>query len=123
MSRGGRARRVVTPPIDIFEDETGLVLVAGMPGVSGQTADIQMEESRLTIFGRLDLELPSDATCVHEEFAIADSLRSFILSDDIDHDAIDAEFAAGVLTIRLPKGQRPAARKIAIRTRPDGEAG
>ena len=107
---------VITPPIDIFEDEEGLVLVADLPGVSTETADIQMEESRLSLFGRLNIDLPEDAVPVHEEFALADFLRSFILSDNIDHERIDATLAGGVLTIRLPRAERPKARRIAIGT-------
>ena len=116
VERPTESQPVVTPPIDIFEDETGLVLVADLPGVSGQTADIQMEESRLSLFGRLDLALPEDAVVVHQEFAVADFLRSFILSDNIDHERIDAKLADGVLTIRLPRTERPKARKIAVST-------
>lgn len=122
MRKDAAIRRVVTPPIDIFEEPQGLVLVADLPGVSGETADVQMEESRLTLFGRLDVALPENAICLHEEFAVADYLRSFILSDDIDHDAIDAQLNAGVLTVRLPRAERRQARKIAIRTSSDEAA-
>lgn len=108
---------VVLPPIDIYEDENGLVLIADLPGVSGETADVQMEESRLSIFGRLTGGLPDDAVVVHQEFALVDFLRSFILSDNIDHERIDASLEKGVLTIRLPRTERPAARRIAVRTK------
>ena len=115
----GAAQRLVTPPIDIFEDADGLSLVADLPGVSRQTAEIQMEESRLTLFGKLDFELPEDAVSVHEEFAVANFFRSFILSENIDHEQIDAELADGVLTVRLPRATRPAPRRIQIGTPDD----
>ena len=109
-------RPLVTPPIDIFEDTAGLVLMADLPGVSGETADIQMEDSRLSLFGRIDADLPEDAAPVHEEFAVADFLRSFILSDQLDHDRIDASLSSGVLTVRLPRAERSEPRRIAIKS-------
>lgn len=121
MSREAAAIPVVTPPIDIFEEAEGLVLVADLPGVSGQTAEIQMEESRLSLFGRLGFEIPSDAVPVHTEFAVADFLRSFILSENIDHDRIDAKLASGVLEIRLPRAERPQPRRIQITTPESGD--
>ena len=113
---GPQLRPLVTPPIDIFEDVAGLVLMADLPGVSSETADIQMEDSRLSLFGRIEADLPNDAAPVHEEFAVADFLRSFILSDQLDHDRIDASLASGVLTVRLPRSERSEPRRIAIKT-------
>ena len=110
-------RPLVTPPIDIFEDEAGLVLIADLPGVSSQTADIQMEDSRLSLFGRLEADLPKDAVPLHEEFAVADFLRSFILSDQLDHDRIEANLTSGVLTIRLPRAERSQPRRIEINSK------
>ena len=109
-----QARRVVVPPIDIYEDDDGLVLTADLPGVTSETADIQMEDSRLSLFGRLRTGLPEDAVPLHEEFAVADFLRSFILGDHIDHDAIDARLVAGELTLRLPRAGRSVSRRIPV---------
>ena len=42
--------------------------------------------------------------------------RAFALSDEIDRDKIDASFADGLVTIRLPKATSAQTRKIEIRT-------
>ena len=109
-------RPVVTPPIDIFDGGKGLVLVADLPGVSGETVDVQVHDSRLSLFGRLETELPTDAVPVHEEFAVADFLRSFILGERIDHDAIGAAMSDGVLTIELPRAEPTQPRSSPIAT-------
>ena len=40
--------------------------------------------------------------------------RSFSLPETVDDEAIEANLADGVLTVRLPKKEAPTARKIAV---------
>ena len=108
-------RPAVVPPIDIYESDEGLVLVADLPGVSGDTVDVQVQDNKLTLFGRLAGEVPDDAQPLHREFIEADFLRSFILSDDVDHDRIEAAISGGVLTVKLPRVERAKPRKIDVR--------
>jgi len=109
-------RQIFTPPIDIFETEDGLVLLADLPGVTGETLELQIQDNKLTLFGRVKSLAPGDAPIVHREYEIGDYLRSFILSDDVDHKRITANFNHGVLKIVLPKAPRTAPRKIEVTT-------
>ena len=109
-------RPLVMPPIDIFETAEGLTLVADLPGVSGDGVDVQVQDSKLTIYGRAADAVPEDAVAVHREFPEADFLRSFILSDDVDHERIEASLNAGVLTVSLPRTPRSKPRKINVAT-------
>lgn len=109
-------RPLVMPPIDIFETAEGLTLVADVPGVSGEGVDVQVQDSKLTLYGRAAASVPEDAVAVHREFPEADFLRSFILSDDVDHDRIEASLNAGVLTVTLPRTPRSKPRKIDVST-------
>lgn len=108
-------RPAVVPPIDIFDSGDGLILVADLPGVSGETVDVQVQDNKLTLFGRLAGEVPDDAEPLHREFLEADFLRSFILSDDVDHERIEAAMSGGVLTVKLPRVERAKPRKIDVR--------
>lgn len=110
-----RQRPAVVPPIDIYDSGEGLVLVADLPGVSGDTVDVQVQDNKLTLFGRLVGAVPEDAQPIHREFLEADFLRSFILSDDVDHDRIEASMSGGVLTVKLPRVERAKPRKIDVR--------
>ena len=101
----GRQRYVFTPPIDIYETDEGLVLHADLPGVTVKTLDLQVQDNRLTLFGRVAPLVDADAHTVHQEYEVGDFLRSFILSDDVDHDRIRAGLNNGVLRIVLPKAQ------------------
>lgn len=107
---------VRTPPIDIFETEDGLVLRADLPGVAADGLDLQVQDNRLTLFGRVRSAAPQDARLLHQEYHIGDFLRSFILSDDVDHERIAARLNNGVLEVLLPRTPRAKPRRISVQT-------
>ena len=109
-------RLLFNPPIDIYETEEGLVLYADLPGVSSEGLDLQVQDNRLTLFGRVhDRELDQDGL-IHQEYQVGDFLRSFILSDEVDHSRIEARLVNGVLRIELPKAPRAKPRRIDVTT-------
>ncbi|MFH2002256.1 MAG: Hsp20/alpha crystallin family protein [Planctomycetota bacterium] len=104
--------RYLTPAVDIYETNNGLCVVADMPGVSREDLNIQVEEGILTIQGRTSLsgrKLPTS-----EEYKLFNYFRQFELSDDVDHEHIQAELKNGVLTLSLPKSERAKPRRIDI---------
>jgi len=109
-------RWVRTPPIDIFETDKGLMLRADLPGVTPDGLDLQVQDNRLTLFGRVDFPASTDADLIHQEYHVGDFLRSFILSDDVDHEKISAKLTNGVLEVLLPRVARAQPRKISIQT-------
>jgi HSP20 family molecular chaperone IbpA len=109
-------RLVFTPPIDIFENDVGLVLRADLPGVSSETLDLQIQDNKLTLFGRVTHPHPENATLIHQEYKVGDYLRSFILSDQVDYENINAKLTNGVLEIVLPKAPQTQPRKIQVKT-------
>ena len=109
------ARVVCAPLIDIYEYDGGLVLEADLPGVPAENLDLQVQDNKLTLFGRV-LPLGSEeCRLVHQEFRVADYVRSFILSDDVDHEQISATLQDGVLRVTLPRAPKPEPRRIQIR--------
>lgn len=107
---------VFTPPIDIYETANGLVLEADLPGVTSETLELQVQDNKLTLFGRVECPLPDKARLVHQEYAVGHYLRSFILSDDVDHERISARLTNGVLEVVLPRIAQSEPRRIQIRT-------
>lgn len=110
---GGRSM-LLNPPIDIHESDSGLVLEADLPGVSLETLDLQVEDNKLTLFGRVKPSLPEDARIVHQEYHVGDFLRSFILSDNVDHERITARLTNGVLRVELPRAEQTRPRRIEV---------
>ena len=109
-------RFVCTPPIDIFDNGEGLVLRADLPGVSGETLELQVQDNKLTLFGRVAAQAPEDANLIHQEYRVGDYLRSFILSEDVDHERISAKLLNGVLEVKLPRAPQAEPRKIQVKT-------
>lgn len=107
-------RAVYTPPIDIYESLQGLVLTADLPGVRLDTLDVQVQDNRLTLFGRVAPFIPVEAKLLHQEFEVGDFLRSFILSDEVDHERISAKLNHGVLEVVLPKAPKASPRRIQV---------
>ena len=106
---------VCTPPIDIFETPEGLVLRADLPGVTAETLDLQVQDNKLTLLGRVASQAPAGATLIHQEYHVGDFVRSFILSDDVDHERISAKISNGVLDLLLPRIAKAEPRKIQVR--------
>lgn len=109
-------RYVFIPPIDIYETEEGLVLRADLPGVTIDMLDLQVQDNKLTLFGRVVPGLPENARLVHQEYAVGDFLRSFILSDQVDHERITAKLSHGVLEVVLPQAPKAVPRRIQVNT-------
>lgn len=107
---------VFTPPIDIFETPDGLVLLADLPGVSIESLELQVQDNRLTLFGKVNPDLPPDARLIHQEYAVGHFLRSFILSDEVDHERITARLNRGVLEVVLPQLRKTEPRRIHVTT-------
>jgi HSP20 family molecular chaperone IbpA len=107
---------VFTPPIDIFETDDGLVLLADLPGVTAETLELQVQDNKLTLFGRVAPQSPDSARLMHREYQVGHFLRSFILSDEVDHERISAKLNHGVLEVMLPRIKRGEPRRIQVAT-------
>lgn len=107
---------VFTPPIDIFETPEGLVLLADLPGVTIESLELQVQDNKLTLFGKVKFDLPPDARLIHQEYTVGHFLRSFILSDEVDHDRIVARLNQGVLEVVLPQLRKSEPRRIQVTT-------
>jgi HSP20 family protein len=111
-------RYLCKPLIDIYEIDEGLVLHADLPGVSIKSLDLQVQDNKLTLFGRVNTVVPPEARPLHQEYVVADFVRSFILSDEVDHEQISASMTNGVLKVILPKAARAKPRRIEVNADP-----
>ncbi len=105
--------RYVAPPVDIFETEDAIVVIADLPSVGKEDVDIRVEDSILTIRGKATYSPPADL--LREEFSLDGYFRQFQLSDEVDQEKISAETKNGVLTIHLPKAEKSKPRQIKVK--------
>lgn len=93
----------VTPAVDIFENEEGLLLLTDLPGVPRDAIELNVDKGVLSLSaidarrGRL-------------------YRRGFSLPDVIDPAGVGAELKDGVLTVRLRKREDMKPRRIEIQS-------
>ena len=105
----------IRPPVDILEAH-GIMVVAEMPGVSKDRLNVHADRNSLTIEGDAVVEMPKGMEAIHADVQSTHYSRSFVLSGELEADAIDAKLKDGVLTIRIPKRREFPPRKIEVRT-------
>jgi len=111
------------PPVDIYETDGEVVLVAELPGMDEKDIDIEVKENVLTLKGERRMEKSVKEEGYHRvERAYGPFSRAFTLPQSIQHDKISAGYTKGVLEIRMPKSVKAKAHQIKIETKePGGE--
>jgi HSP20 family protein len=109
-------RPAFVPRVDIYETETGLVVVADLPGVSPEGLEVTLEKRVLSIYGRVEEDVPEGYSQAYREYAIGDFERQFTLSGDFDINGIEANLKYGVLHLAIPRAPEAAAKRIEVRS-------
>lgn len=107
-------QRAVLPAVDVFEDESGITLLADMPGVSKDSLELKMEGETLLIEGSVQTPMSDGLEAVYAEVRIPRYRRSFTLSRELDTTRIDANLKNGVLTLRMPKQAHAQPQRINV---------
>ena len=111
-----RSGRYYRPNVDILEQADELIVLADMPGASGDAIDIHFEDGNLTIHAKVEARQDEKTEYLVREYGVGDFYRTFRISEAIDASKITAEYADGVLTLHLPKAEEAKPRKIAVKT-------
>jgi len=101
-----------SPAVDIYGNETELVLLADMPGVTSEQVEIDLREGILTILGRVDRQDAGEDLLT--EYQTGNYFRSFRVTDMIDQNRITASMSDGVLKLVMPKAEKAVPKKIPI---------
>lgn len=115
-SRCRQSRAVFRPAVDIVETEDAVTVLADVPGVDEQTADVSLEKHLLTIKGTVEPVEVEGETLTYSEYGIGDFERTFTLSDEIAREGVEAIVRDGVLRVRLPKTKQATTQKIPVGT-------
>jgi HSP20 family protein len=105
-----------TPSCDIFETEKELVLKFELPEVARENVKVTMEGHVLTLRGERKFEEETDRDNYHRvERHYGEFMRSFNVPMFVDATKINAEFKAGVLTVKLPKLDGGGTKQIDVK--------
>jgi HSP20 family protein len=104
------------PPVDIFEDQDGLKMIAELPGVRPEDVRLSIENGVLTIRGEKKQVAEEESERVHRyERSYGAFERTFTLPTTVDADRIEARCENGLLTVRLPKVEKAKPREIEVK--------
>lgn len=107
-------RRAFSPPVDVYENQDEILIVADLPGVSSEDVSLEVEKDTLTLTAKG--KAPQEAARpVALEFAAVDYQRSFRLPPGVDASRIAAETHRGTLLVRLPKVEEAKPRKVLVK--------
>lgn len=111
------------PAVDVREEEKSLAIDVELPGIKPEEVTIDVENGVLTLSGekRAEREEKEKGRYHMVERTYGSFLRSFQLPPGVDESQIKAEFADGLLTIRIPKTALPQPRRIEIATKEEKE--
>lgn len=115
---GDYSPRRYTPSVEVVDDGKSIKITAELPGMSKDDVTLQLEDNVLTISGEKKHEQESkDDGVFRTERYYGYFHRAIPLPEEIDHNAVDAEFKKGVLTVRLPKlaPEKPRGKRIEVK--------
>jgi HSP20 family molecular chaperone IbpA len=110
-----RAGKVYAPGVDIIEKKDEIVLLADMPGVQEKSVDVTVEKNVLTIYGKVESQVPEGCCLASSEYETGDYERSFTLTGEVERERIQATLKDGVLRLVLPKAETWKTKKIDVK--------
>jgi HSP20 family protein len=103
-----------SPPVDIEETEDAWVVEAEVPGVKRDDVHVELRDNELRISGEVKERERVGILRRRTRRTGAFEYR-VTLPVDADPDSIEASLDGGVLTVRIPKGDRNRPREIKVK--------
>ncbi|MFW6720698.1 Hsp20/alpha crystallin family protein [Streptomyces sp. MAR4 CNY-716] len=102
-------------PMDAYRDGDEYLVTFDIPGVTADAIDIDVERNMLTVRAeRRPVAKSEDVQMELSERPLGVFSRQIMLADTLDTERIQADYDAGVLTLRIPIAERAKPRKISI---------
>ncbi|KPI20535.1 heat shock protein Hsp20 [Actinobacteria bacterium OV450] len=102
-------------PMDAYREGDEYVIAFDLPGVSTEAIDIDVERNMLRVKAERRPTANSDTVQMElTERPLGVFSRQIVLADTLDTERIQADYEAGVLTLRIPIAERAKPRKISI---------
>ncbi len=114
QERREREQPALRPPVDVYEDATGITLYADLPGVPRDKLELRVDGDQLTLEADVVLPVPQGMQASYAEVQLSRYRRAFTLSKELDAEKVSAELANGVLKLRIPKAEHAQPRKIQV---------
>jgi HSP20 family protein len=111
----GEGASAWTPALDVIESKEAVLLQLDRPGLKAEQVEIEVHEGVLTVKGERRFENRVEEGRHHRlERSYGHFQRSLVLPKAVKADEITADFADGVLEIRVPKADEATPRRITV---------
>ncbi|MGW3680159.1 Hsp20/alpha crystallin family protein [Streptomyces prasinus] len=102
-------------PMDAYREGDEYVVALDLPGVSKDAIEIDVERNMLTVKAeRRPVAKAGDVRMELSERPLGVFSRQVVLADTLDTEHIEADYDAGVLTLRIPIAERAKRRRISV---------
>jgi len=111
---GGRSN--VYPAVNLWANETELVLTAEIPGLDPEKLDLTVNPTSISLKGTRELPEPAEGeTFYRQERSAAAFERTLELPFEVEPQSADATYEKGVLTLKIarPAAQQP--QKVTVK--------
>ena len=103
-------------PMDVIRGKDQVQLRFDLPGVDAESINVTVDRGVLTVSAQRTEEAGEDEKLIARERVTGSFTRRLRLGDTLDSEKIEAAFAEGVLTVRLPLVETAQPRKVEIST-------
>ena len=91
------------PNADIIETAEGYVLSLELPGTRKEAIALKLEKGVLQVDAAVEPRHAEGTTVLHQELRSTRYRRTFTLGEGVDRTLVDAEYADGILKVKLFK--------------------
>ena len=103
-----------SPPVDIEETDDAWIVEAEIPGAKRDDIDVEAHDNEVEITGEI-VERERQGVLRRRTRRVGRFEFRVTLPGQIEADQIDANYSAGVLTVRIPKSEKARPRRVEIR--------
>ena len=115
----GTPSRPAAMPMDAYRNKDTFLVQFDLPGVRAEAIDLTVEKNVLTVHAERSRPEADDVEMVAAERPQGSFSRQLFLGDTLDPDRIEADYAAGVLTLTIPIAERAKPRRVEVNSKSD----
>ncbi len=106
------------PAIDVAESDQEVTVLVEVPGIDAKDLDVTVTGNQLVISGeKKESTEKKDKGFYHSEARYGSFRRAIPLPEGVDSEHVDANYANGILTLKLNKTPAAATKKIEIKVK------
>ncbi len=110
----GTRARPAAMPIDAYRKGDSFLVRVDLPGIDPDSIDLTVEKNVLSIHAERNRPEAEDVEMLIAERQAGSFSRQLFLGETLDADNLEANYGAGVLTLKIPVAEQAKPRKISV---------